>query len=130
MLHSIIGFYDEKGILIDFHRLKQKKPETVLKAVFKGFSEFEGLYITEDLKHRCRSVNIHYTEYECTEENKTFECSFDDFLQRYQAFKMEKSTSRETLKDLTNVDDKIIAAQQIGSIQKDNSSVFIERDER
>ena len=91
VLHSIISFNDDRGVTIDFHRLKQKRPESVLNAVFKGFSEFESIYITEDMKRRCRAVTIHYTEYESTEQNKTFECTFDDFLQRYEAYKMEKS---------------------------------------
>ena len=82
MLHSIISFNDDRGVTIDFHRLKQKRPESVLNAVFKGFSEFESIYITEDMKRRCRAVTIHYTEFECT---------FDDFLQRYEAYKMQKS---------------------------------------
>ena len=91
VLHSIISFDDNKGVTIDFHRLKQKKPETVLNAVFKGFSEFESIYITEDLKKRCKAVKIHYTEYESTEQNKTFECTFDDFMHQYEAYKMQKS---------------------------------------
>ena len=91
VLHSIISFNDDRGVTIDFHRLKQKRPESVLNAVFKGFSEFESIYITEDMKRRCRAVTIHYTEYESTEQNKTFECTFDDFLQRYKAYKMQKT---------------------------------------
>ena len=86
VLHSIISLNDDRGVTIDFHRLKQKRPESVLNAVFKGFSEFESIYITEDMKRRCRAVTIHYTEYESTEANKTFECTFDDFLQRYNQY--------------------------------------------
>lgn len=90
VLHSIISFNDDRGVTIDFHRLKQKRPESVLNAVFKGFSEFESIYITEDMKRRCKAVTIHYTEYESTEANKTFECAFADFLQRYNQYKTEK----------------------------------------
>lgn len=90
MFHSIISFNDNKGITIDFHRLKQKNPKTVLTAIFKGFAQFEKIYITKEIKEKCAAVTIHYTEYEDTEENKTFECSFDEFMKMYNNYKLNK----------------------------------------
>lgn len=86
MKHSIISFEDIKGVLIDFYRLKPKRPETVLNIVFRGFREFENLYL-KNLNNRCSSVLIHYTDYETTPENLTFRCTFEEFMKRYNDFK-------------------------------------------
>ncbi|MDD6484008.1 MAG: hypothetical protein PUF72_05475 [Clostridiales bacterium] len=90
-MHSIISFNDESGITIDFFRLKPKSPKIVLNAVLKGFSEHETLYLSEELKSRCKSVKIHYTDYESRPENLTFECAFDEFLRRFENYKAEKA---------------------------------------
>ena len=94
MLHSIISFEDQNGIDIDFFRLKQKKPETVLNKVFEGFYNYESLYITEELKNRCTNVFIHYTEYETTEENLTFKCSFNEFVEKYNEYKQKRKAAK------------------------------------
>lgn len=86
MKHSIISFEDNNGVLIDFYRLKPKRPETVLNIVFRGFKEFENFYL-KNLKNRCASVLIHYTDYETTPENLTFKCTFDEFMKQYNDFK-------------------------------------------
>ena len=87
MLHSIIRFVDADGKMIDFHRLKQKKPETVLQKVLEGFSMYGNTFHTEAIKERCRAIKIHCTEYESTEANKTFECTYTEFLNRLKAYK-------------------------------------------
>ncbi len=87
MLHSIISFNDENGVLIDFYRLKQKKPSTVLKKIYQAFTDFENLYLNQEVKNRCKNVTIHYTHYESTEENMTYSCSFDEFMENLKAYR-------------------------------------------
>lgn len=84
-MHSIIRFLDENNKLIDFYRLKQKQPKTVLQKVIEGFKNFPSTYLTEGLKKNCAKIRIHYTDYSVTEENKTFECSFNEFLEMLKA---------------------------------------------
>lgn len=60
-MHSLICFKNVKGRTIDFFRLKQKRPTTVLQKVYEGFSKYEWLYL-KDLKDECICVTIHYTE--------------------------------------------------------------------
>ena len=93
-MHSIISFLNEKGVTIDFHRLKQKQPKTVLQKVYKAFTEndiFLNSINNNKYFGKCVKVTIHYTDYEKTEGNKTFECTYDEFLKTLV-------TSRSTIK--------------------------------
>lgn len=87
-MHSLVCFKDKNGRTIDFYRLKQKRPATVLQKVYEGFAKAESMYLSE-LQDGCTEVTIHYTEYEAREDELTYKCSFDEFIKNYNEYKQK-----------------------------------------
>ena len=85
MLHSILEFRDENNHLMDFYRLKQKRPQTVINHALKAIYDFESFWLKQ--WNGCKKVVIFWTDYETNEDNKTFECTYDEFLKQYELYK-------------------------------------------
>lgn len=86
MYHSIISFDNKDNRTLDFYRLRQKRPATVLKKVLEGFAQHSSIFLTEELKSECTSIKIYYTEYETTEKELTYQCSFEEFMEKLNAY--------------------------------------------
>ena len=86
MYHSIISFDNKDNRTLDFYRLRQKRPATVLKKSFEAFAEHPSVFLTEELKNECTSIKIYYTEYETTEKELTYQCSFEEFMEKLHTY--------------------------------------------